>query len=93
MLAPPDPKMRRTATLPGSGPKFAKEVQQQHQGIKLPPILQALREEIRTLDRYLRCGWITPEEAAERLNDWGIAYPPGMVDIEELADRRRWGAA
>jgi hypothetical protein len=91
MCRPPTrrPKRQRGA-LPGT-PEVAK-VNHQLKGIELSPVLQALREEIRTLDRYLRHGWISPEEAAERLDDWGIVYPPGMVDIDELADRRRWGA-
>jgi hypothetical protein len=63
---------------------------QQHQGIKLPPILQALREEIRVLDRYVRDGRLTTGEAAQRLDEWGITYyPPGMHYYDELALSRQ----
>jgi hypothetical protein len=76
MHAPPRLKSERAAPLAESSPKIA-ILNQQHQGIKLPPILQALREEIRVLDRYVRDGRLTGGEAAERLDEWGIQLSEG----------------
>jgi hypothetical protein len=59
--------------------------------LKLPVQLQALGNEVRRLQDYFARGLITQEEANERLADWDLMYPPGWVDIEILADLRRWG--
>ena len=62
------------------------QIHQQPQGVKLPPILQALREEIRVLDRYVRPGRLTESEASQRLDEWCIVYyPPGMHYYDQLA--------
>jgi hypothetical protein len=61
------------------------------QTLKLPVYLHALGNEVRRLQDYHARGLITQEEADERLADWELFYPPGWVDIEKLADLRRWG--
>jgi hypothetical protein len=58
--------------------------------LKLPVYLQALGNEVRRLQDYFACGLITQEEADERLADWELMYPQGWVEIEKLADLRRW---
>jgi hypothetical protein len=83
-------EMRRAA-LPGS-PEVAKFSHVDRNRINLPVVLQALRDEIRTLDRYLRKGLITQIEIDARLADWQISYPPGMYRIDELALLRASGA-
>jgi hypothetical protein len=52
---------------------------------KLPPAIQALRDEIRTLDRYVRQGLLTQEEADCRLYEWGLAPVPGFYRYDRLA--------
>jgi hypothetical protein len=59
--------------------------------LKLPVCLQALGNEVRRLQDYFARGLITQEEADERLADWELMYPQGWVEIEKLADLRRWG--
>jgi hypothetical protein len=54
-------------------------------GIKLPPAVQALRDEIRILDRYVRQGDLTQDEAAARLDEWDIRPAPGMYRYKRLA--------
>jgi hypothetical protein len=56
-----------------------------HNGIKLPPAIQALRDEIRALDRYKRKGQLNQLECDARLDEWGISYPPGMDRYDRLA--------
>jgi hypothetical protein len=56
-----------------------------HDGIKLPPAIQALRDEIRALDRYLRGGRLNQPECEARLDEWGVTYPPGMSRYHKLA--------
>jgi hypothetical protein len=54
-------------------------------GIKLPPALQALRDEIRVLDRYMRGGRLNQLDCDGRLDEWRIKYPPGMDRYDKLA--------
>jgi hypothetical protein len=54
-------------------------------GIKLPIALRALRDEIRTLDRYIRQGRLSQDEAAARLDEWGIIYVPRMHRFDRPA--------
>ena len=61
------------------------------QTLKLPVYLQALGNEVRRLQDYFARGLITQEEADERLSQWELLYPLGWVEIEKLADLRRWG--
>jgi hypothetical protein len=56
-----------------------------HNGIKLPPAIQALRDEIRALDRYMREGRLTQSDADARLDEWQIAPAPGMYRFDRLA--------
>jgi hypothetical protein len=57
--------------------------------LNLPVPLRALGDEVRALKDYCACGLLTPEEAQERIDDWGLSYPPGWCDIEILVDARR----
>jgi hypothetical protein len=57
----------------------------QQQSIKLPLAIQALRDEIRALDRYLRKGQLSQLECEARLVEWRIEYPPGMDRYDRLA--------
>jgi hypothetical protein len=86
----PNPEKRGPATRQSDRAKS--QPQKRAEGIKLPVLLQALRDEIRTLDRYLRKGLITQIEIDARLADWQISYPPGMYRIDELALLRASGA-
>ena len=61
--------------------------------LSLPVPLRALGDEVRALQKYFARGWITQEEADERLANWGISYPSGFWDIEILVDARRHQAA
>jgi hypothetical protein len=61
-----------------------------HNGIKLPPALQALRGEIRVLDRYMRGGRLSQLECDARLDEWRIKYPPGMDRYDKLAILAVW---
>lgn len=54
-----------------------------------PVYLQALGDEVRELNEYLKLGLITQEEAQERLGEWGLRYPPRWHRIVELVDARR----
>jgi hypothetical protein len=88
MLAP-EAQMRSPATRQSD--RANSQSNKQREGIKLPVVLQALRDEIRTLDRYMRNGWITQIEANARLAEWQISYPPGMYHFDELAMLRARG--
>jgi hypothetical protein len=59
-------------------------------GIKLPPAILALRDEIRTLDKYIRQGRLTQDEADARLDEWAIAFAPGMHRYDRLALMGVW---
>ena len=61
------------------------------QTLKLPVYLQVLGNEVRRLQDYFARGLITQQEAEERLAAWKLKYPLGWVEIEKLADLRRWG--
>jgi hypothetical protein len=61
-----------------------------HEGIKLPPALQALRDEIRTLDRYVRQGLLSQHEAECRLSEWDIQMVPGMYRYDRLVTLAVW---
>jgi hypothetical protein len=61
-----------------------------HNGIKLPPALQALRDEIRVLDRYKRKGQLNQLECDARLDEWRIKFPPGMYRYDRLALQNIW---
>ena len=87
MLAPADPKTRRAAP---AGDPVATSNQQQQQGIKLPTALQALRDEIRILDRYVRNGQLNQLDCDARLDEWRIEYPPGMYRYHRLAVEGVW---
>ena len=56
-----------------------------HNGIKLPPAIQALRDEICALDRYMRGGRLGQLDCDARLDEWRIKYPPGMDRYDRLA--------
>jgi hypothetical protein len=60
------------------------------EGLNLPPVLQALRDEIRTLDRYVRQGLLSQDEAQCRLSEWDIRYVPGMYRYDRLAITAIW---
>jgi hypothetical protein len=60
------------------------------EGIKLPPALQALRDEIKTLDRYVRQGLLSQDEAECRLSEWDIRMVPGMYRYDRLATLAIW---
>jgi hypothetical protein len=53
--------------------------------IKLPPAIQVLRDEIRTLGRYLGEGLLDQSEADARLDEWGIVPAPGFYRFDRLA--------
>lgn len=55
----------------------------------LPVPLRALGDEVRALKDFCARGLITADEAAERLADWELFYPPGWHDIEILVDARK----
>ena len=57
--------------------------------LALPVLLRALGDEVRALKDYVAQGLLTPEEAAERIADWELFYPPGWHDIVILVDARR----
>jgi hypothetical protein len=57
--------------------------------LNLPVQVRALGDEIRALRDYCARGLLTLEEANERIEDWGLSYPPGWSDIEILVDNRR----
>ena len=59
-------------------------------GIELPVVFQALRDEIRTLDRYIRKGGLTQLEAEARLDAWDLKYPPGWHRFEKFAVLGVW---
>ena len=59
-------------------------------GIKLPPAIQALRDEIRALDRYKRSGGLNQLECDARLDEWRIKFPPGMYRYDRLALQNIW---
>jgi hypothetical protein len=61
-----------------------------HDGIKLPPAIQALRDEIRALDRYKRSGGLNQLECDSRLDEWRIKFPPGMYRYDRLALQNIW---
>jgi hypothetical protein len=61
-----------------------------HNGIKLPPAIQALRDEIRALDRYKRGGRLNQLDCDARLDEWHITYPPGMERYDKLALLAVW---
>ena len=60
------------------------------EGRKLPPVLEALRDEIRTLDRYVRQGLLSQDEAECRLSEWDIRMVPGMYRHRRLATLAVW---
>ena len=82
MLAPPE---TRRGGPPQATPEIAKSSVQQKQGIKLPVALQALRDEVRILDRYKRDGLLNQLDCDARLDEWHITYPPGMERYDKLA--------
>lgn len=57
--------------------------------LTLPVPLRILGDEVRALKDYCARGLVTPEEAAERLADWELLYPPGWYDIVMLVNARR----
>jgi len=61
-----------------------------HNGIKLPPAIQALRDEIRALDRYMRGGRLNQLDCDARLDEWRIKFPPGMYRYDRLALQNIW---
>jgi hypothetical protein len=87
MLAPPE---TRRGGPPQATPEIAKSSVQQKQGIKLPVALQALRDEIRILDRYKRDGLLNQLDCDARLDEWRISYPPGMDRYDKLALLSVW---
>jgi hypothetical protein len=58
--------------------------------LKLSVPLRILGDEVRALKNYCAHGLVTQEEAAERLADWELFYPPGWADIEELVSARKY---
>jgi hypothetical protein len=71
----------------GSLPAMNASVQS---GIKLPIALQVLRDEIQTLDRYIRQGRLSQDEAAARLEEWDVAIVPGFYRFDRLALLNDW---
>jgi hypothetical protein len=67
MPAQADPDTRRAAL--EQGDPVTKTGVEQQRGILLSAAFQALRDEIRILDRYLRRGLVTQTEAGARLAD------------------------
>jgi hypothetical protein len=55
----------------------------------LPVLLRALGDEVRALKDYCAQGLLTPEEAQERIDHWGLRYPAGWSDIAILVEARR----
>jgi hypothetical protein len=88
MPAQADPETRRAALEEGD-PVTKTSVEYQPR-IILPAAHQALRDEIRTLDRYVRQGRLTQTEAGARLDEWRITYPPGMHRYDKLALMGVW---
>jgi hypothetical protein len=56
--------------------------------------LKLLQDEIRELGNWVKADLILPDEADERLQEWGLPLafvnPPGWGDILDLASYRRW---
>ena len=88
MPAQADPETRRAAL--EEGDPVTKTSVEQQRGITLPAALQALGDEIRILDRYVRQGRLTQAEAGARLDEWRITYPPGMHRFDQLAHLGVW---